>query len=121
MGLLSKKIKSILLKQKKKYNFCFWEFPGGKVEENEYLIFSLKRELLEEVGIRILDFQTFESTTFFYKKMKLYFFLIKKWKGYAYSREGYLYRWVSHDHLKYFNFPAANYNVINLLEKIKFI
>lgn len=77
--------------------------------------------MLEEVGIHVLDFQIFQSKTYFYKKVKLYFFLIKNWSGQAYSREKYLYHWVAYDHLKYFNFPSANYSIINLLEKIKFI
>lgn len=31
----------------------FWEFPGGKVEDNEENISALKREILEELGVEI--------------------------------------------------------------------
>lgn len=30
-----------------------WEFPGGKLEDNELLFDGLKRELLEEIGFDI--------------------------------------------------------------------
>ena len=31
----------------------FWCFPGGLVEENEYLLFAVRRELVEETGISV--------------------------------------------------------------------
>ena len=34
----------------------YWEFPGGKREENEHLEDALKRELLEEININILNY-----------------------------------------------------------------
>ncbi|AYN24843.1 8-oxo-dGTP diphosphatase MutT [Buchnera aphidicola] len=118
IGIIIKKNKIYITKAKKnKYFSDLWEFPGGKVKKNETLIHALKRELSEEVDLKILKFRCFRCIEFFYKKIKLYFFLVTKWKGRAYSKEGYVYQWIFFDNLKYFNFPTPNNNIINALER----
>ncbi|QCI20351.1 NUDIX domain-containing protein [Buchnera aphidicola (Brachycaudus cardui)] len=117
IGILLKKNKVYITKGKYKKNI--WEFPGGKVKKHENIVHALKRELLEEVGILILKFRFFKYVKYISlkKKLKLYFFLINKWKGEPYSKEGHVYIWIFLYNLKFFNFPLANDSVIHLLKK----
>ena len=60
-----------------------YEFPGGKVEENETLKEALKRELYEELSINvdiedIIDFPKNHLKT---DKIMLTVFIINKWKN----------------------------------------
>ncbi len=36
-----------------------WAFPGGKVEKGQNILETLKREILEEVGLEIEDYKRF--------------------------------------------------------------
>lgn len=54
-GIIKCKNEFLIVKRSKKEdNFCgAWEFPGGKLEDDELLFDGLKRELLEEIGFDI--------------------------------------------------------------------
>ena len=60
-----------------------YEFPGGKVEENETLKEALKRELNEELSIEvnIIDIIEFPNNVLINENLILIIFIIKKWKN----------------------------------------
>ncbi|QPK93771.1 (deoxy)nucleoside triphosphate pyrophosphohydrolase [Actinomyces sp. zg-332] len=53
-----------------------WEFPGGKVEDNESHEQTLKREIMEELGAEIKVIASYDTVEYeyedFYLKMYLY-------------------------------------------------
>ena len=63
----------------------FYEFPGGKVKKNEFLTEALKRELMEELSVRInvnkLIFLCSYQITRGRKKIDLNFFSTNNWLG----------------------------------------
>ena len=60
-----------------------YEFPGGKVEENELLKEGLKRELFEElcINVNIGDIIEFPNNVLKTEKFILTIYIIKKWEG----------------------------------------
>ena len=79
----------------------WWEFPGGKIEENETPEHALKRELQEELGVaatriqpwlqRIYDYpQTHDSPA---KTVHLHFFFVTEWQGELHPHEGQQLSW----------------------------
>jgi 8-oxo-dGTP diphosphatase len=73
----------------------YWEFAGGKVEENESNVEALKRELFEELGIQIDDdtennIQFVSTMTHDYEhaSVELHFYTIKNWQGEPQCLEG---------------------------------
>lgn len=96
-----------------------WEFPGGKVEENETLENALIREFHEEIGIEI------KHTEFFFEIKKefpeknilliLHVFRINQFDGTPHGCENQEIRWVKIDTLKNYTFPEANAKIIEML------
>ena len=53
-AIIKKEDRYLLAKRsKKKYMGLKWEFPGGKVEQNETFKDALSREILEELNVNI--------------------------------------------------------------------
>ena len=53
-AVINKDKKYFIAQRNRNKHFSFhWEFPGGKVDEDETFEFALKREILEELSIDI--------------------------------------------------------------------
>ena len=52
-GVIKNGDKYLITQRGDEKNYGKWEFPGGKVKENEHLFDSIKREIKEELNIDI--------------------------------------------------------------------
>jgi len=97
-----------------------WEFPGGKVENNESVYQALARELKEEVSIDILACQPFLLIEHDYgdKKVKLEIFLVDQFLGQPTALEGNEEQWCKLSDLDSLEFPDANAAIV---EKLKLL
>jgi 8-oxo-dGTP diphosphatase len=95
-----------------------FEFPGGKVENNEDKITALRRELLEELNLELTNFKHFTSYNYSYDKdkIKLHFFLsnVNELKLTLKVHEAY--KLVTIKQLSKLDWLAADYEVIKKLE-----
>lgn len=106
----------ILLTQRAKHvhQGGLWEFPGGKLEAGESVLQALQRELLEEVGINVLDAQPLIKINHRYPDLSVLLdvWQINRFSGLASALEGQAMQWVSPQQLSEFDFPAANLPII---------
>ncbi|HLD84640.1 MAG TPA: 8-oxo-dGTP diphosphatase MutT [Coxiellaceae bacterium] len=95
-----------------------WEFPGGKIEQDETPETALIRELKEEIGIDVKTCEFFLKTIHdtAKKQTTLHAYKILKFHGSPYGAETQEIRWVPINTLKNYEFPKANASVIRALE-----
>lgn len=74
----------------------FWEFPGGKLEDKESALDALKRELREELGIRVCHAYRLLSFSHRYpeRDVELDVWRVTAWEGSPASQEGQHLEWV---------------------------
>lgn len=94
-----------------------WEFPGGKVANGESPEQALQRELMEELAIEVSDCSPFLLTEHDYtdKLIVLDVWAVHGFTGQPKGNEGQRICWVDISALNNYQFPAANYAV---LEKV---
>lgn len=94
-----------------------WEFPGGKVEQNETVEAALKREIKEELDIEIESASPLIRIHHDYsdKSVVLDVWRVSAFKGKPHGMEGQKIRWCEIGQLNPVDFPRANQAIINVL------
>lgn len=93
-----------------------WEFPGGKLQENEVPEVALARELQEELGIKTSPScmypLTFVSHRYEAFHLIMFVFVCRKWSGFPMPLEGQQLKWVTPRELPNYNMPPADLGII---------
>ena len=94
-----------------------WEFPGGKVESGESVEEALRRELAEEIGIRIVASSPLLEIAHDYadKRVLLSVLLVNHFDGEPFGKEGQVNRWANVDELSDIEFPDANTAIVDAI------
>jgi 8-oxo-dGTP diphosphatase len=119
VGIIRNTERQIFLAQRAASSYMAnkWEFPGGKIEQDESAEQALKRELMEETGIEVTSASAIGQADHSYEDLRvtLHFFLVEGWNGEPYGREGQPQRWVEQQDLVADEFPPANHDLISRL------
>lgn len=101
-----------------------WEFPGGKVKDNENSQEALRREIMEELGIELQSAIQMTDILHEYSendgakktKVLLDVYEVREWLGEPKGVEGQPILWVKRSELAQYDFPEANKEIIALLQ-----
>ncbi len=107
------------LRQKHQSYADFWEFPGGKVEDNESYTDCLKRELFEEVGIIVESLVFLEKKDYINNKgihVFLEFYLVDSYRNTPVSKEGQKLELVCLTDVDSYNLLPASLSVVEILK-----
>lgn len=94
-----------------------WEFPGGKVEENEQLEETVKREIQEELNLNIdvKSFLTQVNHQYPDFKLKMDTFICEITSGFLKLNEHIDFKWLSINELSDLDWAAADIPVVEKL------
>ena len=108
----------ISLRHKDAHQGDLWEFPGGKVEQEETVEQALIREIYEELNIDIIGSRPLITITHKYpdKTVCLHVRKVLSYHGVAAGVEGQQVKWLPLHQLSENEFPAANSPIIKSLQ-----
>lgn len=103
---------------KKKHQGGLWEFPGGKVEQDETVVQALNRELEEELGISVVQSNPLIQIRHAYPDLTVLLDVheVIAFTGEPEGKEGQPIRWVATTELAEYEFPAANVPIVQAVQ-----
>ena len=105
-------------KNKKEYD-GYWEYPGGKVEENETLEQAIIREIKEEIDLEIskncIAPLTFAVDQHRGSETILFLYICRKWEGSITSLLDQRIKWVKPIDLAEYQMPTPNHFLNSIL------
>jgi 8-oxo-dGTP diphosphatase len=94
-----------------------WEFPGGKLEAGESFKQALRREIYEEVGVKVRQCKKIIDFNYSYDDRHLYFqaFTVHIHSDQVTAKEQQKIMWLDQGDLSQIDFPAANQSILNAI------
>lgn len=118
VGLI-RKGQDILIQQRKAEGLLggLWEFPGGKVEDDEALEAALKREILEETGLQVEVGDEIATIRHVYSHFKIHLtaFWCNFHSGEVNLNAATQAKWVRQEDFDGYAFPKANLKILEAL------
>ncbi len=119
VGVVLDKQGRVLIAHRQKHQHLagYWEFPGGKTEQNETLHHALSRELSEELGISVTQAQPWQIIEHHYPEcaVRLHFWRVTGFTGTATGQLGQEIIWAWPRQLADYCFPPPSLPMVNRL------
>ena len=97
-----------------------WEFPGGKIENNETAVNCIKREIKEELNLEIELIEKLETQRFDYESFSINLipFVSRILSGEMILSEHNDYKWLVREELENLDWAPADISVLNSFLKL---
>ena len=94
-----------------------WEFPGGKIKNDETNEETLVREINEELSINIINYEELISYNFDYKDLKkqvfIYFYLVNNFSGKVLNNFHKELKWIEIKDIREYDFLEGDLKIID--------
>ena len=100
----------------------YWEFPGGKVEDNETADVAIRRELHEELGVDAVQAEPWFEHLHAYpdKTVLLDLWRVTEFSGEPHGRENQVLRWVGYEEILHLRLLAGNLEILSQIKSLFF-